>query len=75
MKDKEIKQLKTIFSQNFRVVSSNEHVSGRKSYIAESDDGYILYVSCFPKWGGKMNVDIFMKEQTDDKQTDDHDND
>lgn len=63
MKGPDIKALQTIFSSDFHVVSSNEHISGRTSYVAENDEGYILYVSYFPKNGGKMNVDIFMKEK------------
>lgn len=71
MEEPDINLLHTIFSSDFHVVSSNEHSSGRTSYVAKNDEGYILYVSYFPKNKGKMNVDIFMKEKKNAERNDD----
>ena len=63
MKDQElgVSDLKSLFSGDFKLISSNKHFSGRHTFVATNDEGMLLYVTYFPKLGNRLNVDVFIK--------------
>lgn len=60
----EIERLKKIFSSDFKIVSHSEHISGRHTFTAECSDGSVAYVTYYPKWEKRINIDIY-KGETD----------
>ena len=64
--DNKIKELQTIFTSEFHVISHTERI-GRNTIVAQNDNGLVIYATYNPKFDGKINVDIFKVKENENE--------